>query len=93
VKVAVVFGSRFGSARAGGAGSDVDVLMLGTVSGLKLKPAERALGRPVHGTAFAIDTFKNQLHAGENFAQGIAQGPRMPLIGDFDAEVLQATGR
>lgn len=94
-KVAVVFGSvARGQARAG---SDVDVLVLGTASELKLnaalKPAGRALGRAVHATAFTIDAFKNQLRAGESFAQGVAQGPRMPIIGDFDAEILQATGR
>ena len=94
-KLAVVFGSvASGQARAG---SDVDVLVLGTASELKLnaalKPAGRALGRTVHATAFTIEAFKNQLRAGESFAQGVAQGPRMPLIGDFDAEILQATGR
>ena len=94
-KVAVVFGSvARGQARAG---SDVDVLVLGTASELKLnaalKPAGRALGRVVHATAFTIEAFKNQIRAGESFAQGVAQGPRMPLLGDFDAEILQATGR
>lgn len=94
-KVAVVFGSvARGQARAG---SDVDVLVLGTASELKLnaalKPAGRALGRAVHATAFTIEAFKNQLRAGESFAQGVVQGPRMPIIGDFDAEILQATGR
>jgi predicted nucleotidyltransferase len=94
-KVAVVFGSvARGQARAG---SDVDVLVLGSASELKLnaalKPAGRALGRPVHATTLTIDAFKNQLRAGESFAQGVAQEPRMPLFGDFDAEVLQATGR
>ena len=95
VKVAVVFGSvARGQAHAG---SDVDLLVLGTASELKLnaalKPAGRALGRAVHATAFTIEAFKNQLRAGESFAQGVAQGLRMPLIGDFDAEIVQATGR
>ncbi len=95
VKLALVFGSvARGEARAG---SDVDVLVLGSASELKLnaalKPAGRALGRPVHATAFSIDAFKQQLRAGESFALGVAQGPRIPLIGDFDAEILQATGR
>lgn len=95
VKLAVVFGSvASGQARAG---SDVDVLVLGTASELKLnaalKPTGRALKRPVHATAFTVDAFKNQLLAGESFAQGVVQGPRMQLIGNFDAEILQAAGR
>lgn len=95
IKVAVVFGSVAGERTH--AGSDIDVLVLGSTSELKLnaalKPAGRMLGRPVHATAFAIDSFRNQLRAGESFAQGVVQGPRMSLIGDFDAEILQATGR
>ena len=83
VKVAVVFGSvARGEARAD---SDVDVLVLGSVSELKanaaLKPAGRELGRPVHASAFTIADFKNQLRSDEGFAQGIAQGPRVPVIG------------
>lgn len=94
-KVAVVFGSV--ARGQAGAGSDVDVLVLGSASELKLnaalKPAGRKLERPVHATAFTIDDFKSQLRSGEGFAQGVAYGPRMPLIGDFDAEILQTAGR
>ena len=95
VKMAIVFGSV--AAGQAGAGSDVDVLVLGTASELKLnaalKSAGRALGRPVHATAFTIDAFNKQMRAGEGFALGVAQGRRIPLIGDFDGEILQATGR
>lgn len=95
VKAAVVFGSV--ARGQAGANSDVDVLVLGTASELKLnaalKPAGRSLGRPVHATAFTIEAFKNQLSAGESFALGILQGPRLPLVGDFDAAIIQAAGR
>lgn len=95
VDVAVVFGSvARGEARPD---SDLDVLVLGRVSELKanaaLKAAGRALGRPVHANAYSIAEFKAQLRARESFATGVAQGPRMPIVGDFDAEILQATGR
>lgn len=95
VEVALVFGSvAAGQARAG---SDVDVLVLGAASELKLnaalKPVGRALGRPVHATACTTDSFKNQLRGGESFALGIAQGPRIALIGELDAAILQATGQ
>lgn len=94
VAVALVFGSvARGDA---GAGSDVDLLVLGDVSELKLnaalKPAGRALGRAVHATAFTIESFKNQLRGGESFAQEIVQGPRIALIGALDAAILSTTG-
>lgn len=95
VDVAVVFGSvARGEARAD---SDVDVLVLGRVSELEanaaLEPAGRALGRPVNASAFTLDAFRSQLRNRESFALGIAQGPRMAIIGDFDAEILQANSR
>lgn len=95
IQVAVVFGSvAQGQAQAQ---SDVDVLVLGDVSELKvnvaLKPAGRALGREVHATACSIDSFHEQLRGRESFAQDIVRGPRTPLIGDFDAEVFSGPGR
>jgi len=95
VDVALIFGSVAGG--AAGAASDLDLLVLGRASELKLnaalKPAGRKLGRAVHATACTIDSFKNQLRGGESFAQGVVQGPRVPLIGDLDAALLQATGQ
>lgn len=94
LEVALVFGSVARGAAV--ATSDLDVLVLGTVSELKvnaaLKPAGRALGRAVHATACTMDSFKNQLRGGESFALGIVQGPRIALIGEFDAAIFQATG-
>lgn len=95
VEVALVFGSV--ARGAAGATSDVDVLVLGTASELKLnaalKPAGRALGRAVRATACTIGSFKNQLRGGESFALGIVQGPRIGLIGDIDAAILQSAGQ
>lgn len=92
VDVALVFGSV--ARGAAGADSDVDVLVLGPASELKLnaalKPAGRALGRAVHATASTIESFKNQLRGGESFALGIVRGPRIALIGDLDAALLPA---
>lgn len=94
VQVALVFGSV--ARGTAGAASDLDVLVLGTASELKvnaaLKPAGRALGRAVHATACTIDSFKNQLRGGESFALGILQGPRVALIGELDAAILPTTG-
>lgn len=95
VDVALIFGSVAGG--AAGAASDLDLLVLGKASELKLnaalKPVGRQLGRAVHATACTIDSFKNQLRGGESFALGVVQGPRIALIGDLDAALLQATGQ
>ena len=94
VEVAFVFGSV--ARGEAGAYSDVDVLALGSLSELKLnvalKPASRALGRPVRGTVSTIDSFQEQLRGKESFAQDIARGPRIALIGDFDAQVVSGAG-
>ena len=91
IQVAVIFGSM--ARGATGAHSDVDVLVLGTASELKLnaslKPVGRTLGRPINATVSTIEDFKAQLRAGEGFAQSVAQGPKISLIGDFDAAVAQ----
>lgn len=95
VVVALVFGSV--ARGEAGAGSDVDVLVLGKASELKvnaaLKPAGRSLGRAVHATAFTIDHFMEQVRAGESFAQDIVQGPRIALVGSFEDVVLSGAGR
>lgn len=95
VDVALIFGSV--ASGAAGAASDLDLLVLGRASELKLnaalKPVGRNLGRAVHATVCTIDSFRNQLRGGESFALGVVQGPRVPLIGDFDAALLQATGQ
>ena len=93
--VALVFGSV--ARGEAGAGSDVDVLVLGQVSELKvnaaLKPVGRALGRAVHATASTINAFMEQVRGGESFAQDIVQGPRIALVGSFEDVVLSGAGR
>lgn len=90
LQAAVLFGSMARGEE--GAGSDVDVLVLGHVSELKLntllRPVGRKLGRPVHASVSTLEDFQNQVRAGESFARDIVQGPRIALIGDFDAAVL-----
>ncbi len=95
VDVAVIFGSV--ARGAAGAASDLDLLVLGRASELKLnaalKPVGRKLGRAVRATACTLDSFKNQLRGGESFAMGVLQGPRVSLIGDLDAALFQAIGQ
>ena len=95
IQVALIFGS-FARGEAT-AESDIDVLALGKLSELKLntlaKPIGRKLGRPVRVSAMSVGDFREQLRSGEGFAAGIVHGPRIPLIGDLDATVVQATER
>jgi Nucleotidyltransferase domain len=95
VDVAVIFGSV--ARGAAGAASDLDLLVLGRASELKLnaalKPAGRKLGRAVRATTCTVESFKNQLSGGESFALGVVQGPRVSLIGDLDAALFQAIGQ
>lgn len=94
IQAAIVFGSV--ARGTAGPDSDIDVLVLGSLSELKLnvalKPAGRVLGREVHASVSTIASFQEQLRGGESFAQDIARGPRIPLIGEFDAEVLSGAG-
>lgn len=94
VEVAVVFGSV--ARGTGGAQSDVDLLVLGTPSELKvnaaLKPAGRSLGRPVHATVNTVESFRKQLRNGEGFALDIVQNPRIALMGDLHAALAGAPG-
>lgn len=93
VEVALIFGSMArGEATAH---SDVDVLVLGSASELKVNaamlPAGRTFGRHVHAIACKIEEFKKQMLAGESFAQEVVQSPRMALIGQFDASIFSGS--
>jgi predicted nucleotidyltransferase len=94
VAVALVFGSV--ARGEAGAQSDIDVLVLGEASELKLnaalKPAGRALGRAVHAMAFTIEGFMQQVRGGESFAQSIVQGPRIALMGSLEDAILSNAG-
>lgn len=87
VEAAILFGSM--ARGEGRADSDVDVLVLGSASELKvnaaLKPVGRMLGRPVRATVFSAKSFKDQLGSGEGFAQRVMEATRVGIIGDFEA--------
>lgn len=94
VAVALVFGSV--ARGEAGAQSDVDVLVLGRVSELKLnaalKPAGRSLGRAVHATVSSTESFVQQVRGGESFAQAIVQGPRIALVGSLEDAIFSNAG-
>ena len=98
VDVAIIFGSvaRDAAGAKTARTSDLDLLVFGRASELKLnaalKPVGRNLGRAVRATTCTVDLFKDQLQGGENFALSLVQGPRVSLIGYFDAVLFQAIG-
>ena len=99
VDVAVIFGSvaRGAAGAKTERASNLDLLVLGRASELKLnaafKPVSRKLGRAVRATACTVESFKNKLRGGESFTLGVMQAPRGSLIGDLDAALLQAIGQ
>lgn len=95
VQVAILFGSI---ARGDeNADSDIDVLVLGSVSELKLntllKPVGRKLGRPVHASVSTVKGFRNQIQSAESFAGEIVRSRKIALVGDFDAAIISETAR
>jgi predicted nucleotidyltransferase len=94
VDVAVIFGlvARGAAGAKTERASDLNLLVLGRASELKLnaalKLAGRKLGRAVRATVCTVDSFKNQLRGGESFALSVLQGPRVSLIGDLDAALF-----
>ncbi|WP_234414114.1 MarR family transcriptional regulator [Ideonella sp. A 288] len=87
-KVAQAF--VYGSIAAGTerAGSDVDVMVLGTVGfadlARVLASVQDALGREVNPTVMAPRDFTRRWAAGDGFARSVASGPRIWLIGGED---------
>ena len=95
VQLALIFGSIARGTQE--TASDIDLLVLGRASELKLnaqlKPLGRELGRAIHATVCSMEVFKNQIRSGESFAREVVQRPRINLVGDFDAAVLQGSER
>ncbi len=95
VDVAIIFGSIARGEE--NADSDIDLLVLGSVSELRLntllKPVGRTLGRPIHASVSTAAAFQKQLKAGESFAGEIVRGPKIALKGSFDAAVISKTKR
>jgi predicted nucleotidyltransferase len=85
VEVAVVFGS-IAAHRAGG-GSDVDLLIVGTI-GLreavkKLARAHDALGREINPVVWSRAEFDRRRKAGDPFLRRVLANPVVPVIGEL----------
>ena len=80
------------------AGSDVDLMVLGSASfadlARVLAPAQQALGREVNPTVMAPRDFARKfLAAGDGFARSVAKGPRIWLMGGEDDSAELAAHR
>lgn len=84
VKVALIFGSYARSETR--AESDVDIMVLGNVSELKLnaqlKPLGRQCGRPINVTVYELDEFEASRKRGDPIVCGICAENRILLKGD-----------
>jgi DNA-binding transcriptional ArsR family regulator len=66
--------------------SDVDLMIIGTVSLAELSPAlrhaEQRLSRPVNPTLYSRDEFDTKLHAREHLLTSVLDGPTLVILGD-----------
>lgn len=84
IAVSLVFGSvAKGEERAG---SDVDVLVIGSVSFVEvvkaLHPAQSMLQREVNPVVYTSDEFRHKLASDDAFLRGIVDGEKLFLIGN-----------
>jgi predicted nucleotidyltransferase len=84
VELALVFGSI--AAEAPRAGSDVDLLIVGSI-GLRetvrrLRPAQDALGREIVPVVWTHMEFDRRRRGGDAFLGRVLAGPTIPVLGD-----------
>lgn len=84
IAVSLVFGSVARGEEL--AGSDVDVLVIGSVPFVEivkaLHPAQSMLQREVNPVVYSADEFRRKLTKGDAFLRGIMEGKKLFLIGD-----------
>lgn len=87
VPVAFVYGSCAAGQET--AGSDLDVMMIGTLSAREaatvLGPLGRDLGREFNPAIYPPEEFREKASAGHPFISEVLKGPKVFLIGDEDA--------
>lgn len=93
IRVALVFGSMARGTPS--AGSDVDVLVLGSVGFAELAqalyPLHDALGREVNPVLYTPDEFANRVRTGDAFARDLLAKPKLFVKGD-DHEFAELVG-
>jgi predicted nucleotidyltransferase len=70
------------------AASDIDLMVIGTVSLDEVldavNPLEKRLRRPVNPTIYSFKEFKKRFHSGNHFLQALQKSKKVFLIGDED---------
>ena len=94
IRFAFVYGSIARSQE--GSGSDVDLLVVGTV-GLAdvipvLRVAEQALGRPVNATVFSIEEFRRKARSQDHFLSAVLKDTKQFVKGG-EHELEAITGK
>jgi type IV secretion system protein VirB4 len=86
LKVGFVYGSLARGEE--GAGSDVDVMILGDVSSMDLSPrlraVEAAVGRQVNSTVFSTDEFDRKAAEKNHFLRTVMRNKKIMLVGTED---------
>jgi DNA-binding transcriptional ArsR family regulator len=71
-----------------GAGSDVDLMLIGAVSTMdispKLRKVEKAVGRQVNPTVFSLDEFFRNLAQKNHFLRTVMRNKKIMLVGTED---------
>lgn len=86
ITVAFVYGSvARGEERAA---SDIDLMVIGTVSLDEVldavSPVEKQLRRPVNPTIYSLEDVRTRLHEGNHFLQSLRKSKKVFLVGDED---------
>jgi len=93
IVVAFVYGSVARAEET--AQSDIDLMVIGDakldVVLSRLSDVERAIGRPINPTVYAIAEFKSKLANGNHFVNAVLKGKKVFLLGDEDE--LRKVGR
>ena len=85
----IVAALLYGSIARGGerASSDMDLLVVGDVDGVRLTAAleepERLLGRTVNATVYPVDEFAQKRRDGNHFITSVLEGPLVVVAGDL----------
>jgi DNA-binding transcriptional ArsR family regulator len=83
-------GFIYGSLARGeeGAGSDVDLMLIGAVSTMdispKLRTVEKAVGRQINPTVFSLDEFSKNLARKNHFLRTVMRSKKIMLVGTED---------
>jgi DNA-binding transcriptional ArsR family regulator len=81
VDLAFVFGSQ--ASGTAGAGSDVDLLVIGKV-GLRIRPLTSTLGREINPHVLSRETLASKTEAGDAFIANVLAAPKLWIIGGAD---------